>query len=291
MAHELTRQSATAIMPNVSGANTDHELVALWLGGRHSAHTRRSYAHVVENFMAAVRKPLRAVTVADVQGFAAGLGGAESSKATRISAVKSLLSYAHRTGYVPFNVGAAVEVPKAKATLAERIIPEADVHRLFALEPTARNRALLRLLYVSGARVSELVALRWRDVRPREAGGQITLYGKGRKTRAVFLPESVSTELTALRDGATDNAPVFVSRKGGPLDVSAARRVVYAAGKRVGIANVSPHWLRHAHASHALDRGAPIHLVQATLGHASVSTTSRYLHARPNDSSARYLAV
>jgi site-specific recombinase XerD len=53
---------------------------------------------------------------------------------------------------------------------------------------------------------------------------------------------------------------------------------------------VSPHWLRHAHATHALERGAPIHLVQATLGYASVATTGRYLHARPTDSSARYTA-
>jgi integrase len=54
---------------------------------------------------------------------------------------------------------------------------------------------------------------------------------------------------------------------------------------------LSPHWLRHAHATHALERGAPIHIVQAALGHASVATTGRYLHARPTDSSARYLAV
>jgi hypothetical protein len=54
---------------------------------------------------------------------------------------------------------------------------------------------------------------------------------------------------------------------------------------------ISPHWLRHAHASHALDHGAPIHLVQATLGHASVATTSAYLHARPGDSSARFLST
>jgi site-specific recombinase XerD len=54
---------------------------------------------------------------------------------------------------------------------------------------------------------------------------------------------------------------------------------------------VSAHWLRHAHASHALDRGAPIHLVQATLGHRSVATTSWYLHARPGESSAGYLAI
>jgi integrase/recombinase XerD len=62
--------------------------------------------------------------------------------------------------------------------------------------------------------------------------------------------------------------------------------VVGAASQRP-----SPHWLRHAHATHALERGAPIHLVQATLGQASVATTGRYLHARPTDSSARYLAV
>ena len=68
-------------------------------------------------------------------------------------------------------------------------------------------------------------------------------------------------------------------------------RVVKAA-KRAGLsAEVSAHWLRHAHASHSLDRGAPIHLVQQTLGHASVATTGRYLHARPTDSSARYLGV
>ncbi len=65
-----------------------------------------------------------------------------------------------------------------------------------------------------------------------------------------------------------------------------------AAAERAGLpASVSAHWLRHAHASHSLERGAPIHLVQTTLGHASVATTGRYLHARPSDSSARYLGV
>ncbi len=64
------------------------------------------------------------------------------------------------------------------------------------------------------------------------------------------------------------------------------------AAARAGIdGKVSPHWLRHAHASHALERGAPVALVLDTLGHSSVSTTNGYLHARPNDSSARYLAV
>jgi site-specific recombinase XerD len=88
------------------------------------------------------------------------------------------------------------------------------------------------------------------------------------------------------------DAPVFRSNKGDALDPSQAHRIVAAAARRANIkGNVSARWLRHAHASYALDRGAPPHLVQSTLGHASLSTTSRYLHARPSDSSARYLTI
>ena len=96
----------------------------------------------------------------------------------------------------------------------------------------------------------------------------------------------------ALR-GDDPNAPVFPSRKkGGHLNPASAWRIVKKAAAQAGIdGNVSPHWLRHAHASHALERGAPVALVRDTLGHSSVSTTNGYLHARPNDSSARYLAV
>ena len=77
-----------------------------------------------------------------------------------------------------------------------------------------------------------------------------------------------------------------------PLTRQQLWRVVKGLAKRAGLpAAVSPHFFRHAHASHALDRGAPPHLVQQTLGHASLATTSRYAHARPDDSSARYLGV
>ena len=109
----------------------------------------------------------------------------------------------------------------------------------------------------------------------------------------MLLSASTWATLGAVGSSPEPDAPVFRSRKGGgPLDESAVHRIVKAAAERAGLsAEVSAHWLRHAHASHSLDRGAPIHLVQATLGHASVATTGRYLHARPTDSSARYLGV
>jgi len=116
--------------------------------------------------------------------------------------------------------------------------------------------------------------------------------GKGGKTRTVLLPQSVWQEIKSILWGTGPDDPVFRSRKGGPLSTSQALRIVKNAAARAGFPEgIAPHWLRHAHASHALDRGAPIHLVQATLGHSSVATTGRYLHARPADSSAHYLGV
>jgi site-specific recombinase XerD len=160
------------------------------------------------------------------------------------------------------------------------------VIRLIALEGEPRNHALLRLAYIAGLRISEICALRWRDAKRRAGGGgQITVFGKGGKTRAVMLPVSMWRELVALRGEATDDDPVFRSAKGGALDPSQVHRIVKQAARRAGLPPaVSAHWLRHAHCSHA-----PAHLVQATVGHSDLRVTSRYAHARPGDSSANYL--
>jgi len=122
------------------------------------------------------------------------------------------------------------------------------------------------------------------------------VYGKDGKTRAIKLPPSLWQELQSLRGVAGLEEPVFISRRQqGHLSQLQVNRIVKAAAQRVpglepAIAKViSPHWLRHAHASHAMDRGAPVHLVKETLGHANIATTGRYLHARPTDSSSLYL--
>ncbi|HEY9662329.1 MAG TPA: tyrosine-type recombinase/integrase, partial [Allocoleopsis sp.] len=96
----------------------------------------------------------------------------------------------------------------------------------------------------------------------------------------------------ALRGDRTLNDAVFCSRRGKALSRTQVHRVVKGAAKQAGIDKpVSAHWLRHAHASHSLKRGAPINLVSQTLGHASLDTTSIYLHADPDDSSGLYLAI
>ncbi len=296
MSAEIVVSQSFELRPGAPQASSDDQLVEMWLHGR-SLNTQRAYRADVERLRERVGKPLPAITLADLQVFANSLtGGAAASRYRILSSVKSLLAFGHRIGYLPFDVGRALRLPAVRDRLNERILSEADLHRILSLEPNSRNRAILTLLYASGVRVSELCALCWRDLQPNGDAGQITVFGKGSVTRSIQLPRSVWQLVLALRmkSGSLDD-PVFRSRKRknlGFLQPVAILRIVRAASRRAGIdLPVSPHWFRHAHASHALDRGAPIHLVQATLGHASITTTGRYLHARPKDSSGRFLPL
>ena len=285
-------QVSPATAPIVNQADTDLELVRLWLHGR-PATTQEAYRHDAGRFLAFIGGPLRSARLGELQNYADSLAGLKPASQARILAsAKSLLSFGHRIGYMVVNVGAALRIPSRPDDLAQRILPEEVVLQLISGEPSPRNAALLRLLYISGLRVSEAASLRWKDVQPRgQDDGQITVVGKRSKVRSVRLTAKCWATLESIRGAAGPEDPVFRSQRGGKLDRVQLYRIVRAAAKRAGLKglNVSPHWFRHAHASHALDRGAPVHLVQATLGHASMATTGKYSHARPSDSSGRYL--
>ena len=288
--------SETALAPILTLAPTqagdDQQLLELWLHGR-SIHTQLAYRLDATRFFQFVRKPLQQVILRDFQRYVDTLTGAVASRRRTIASLKSLFSFGLKLGYLRFSVAAAVRAPKAMDTLAERILPEAKIHQMIALTPEGRDRMLLRLLYATGARVATVCGMKWRHVQANSDAGQVTLLGKGDKTYAVVLPVSLWRDLLEFRGTAEDDAPVFASRKHrGHLDPSQVQRIVRAAARRAGIkTNVSPHWFRHAHASHAIDRGAGIHLVAATLNHSSIAVTGKYLHAKPSESSAKYLAV
>ena len=288
---------------DLSGAGTDGRLIELWLHGK-SAATKEAYRSDLAKFVDFTDgKPLRTVTLSDVQEFADFLSEllAPATQARILAAMKSLFSFGHQVGYLPFDVGRPVKLPARRDDRAERILSADDVHSMIAHAggPQGRDRALIRTLYIGGLRVTETVDLRGRDLVERDdgRGGQLQVFGKGSKTRPVLVPAGLFEELRALAL-LDPGAPLFRSQKkdsdGGPRPITArqAERIVKATAKKAGLKNasdVSPHWLRHAHASHAMDRGAKIHLVQATLGHSDISTTGKYLHARPDKSSALYL--
>ncbi len=276
-------------------SSRDSEIIKLWLARQASPHTRSCYQRDANRLIETLRKPLHQIGLGDLQDFADSLaesGLAPISQLRTIAAVRSLFGFCERTGYLPANPARELPLPSYENRLAERILPEEDVQRLLAAETGPRDHVLLNLIYIAGLRVSEACQLRWRNLRPRDGAGQVSVFGKGGRTRVVALPASLWAELSKLRGTAGADASVFQSRSGKPLDRGRVRVIMRKAATRAGVmAPVSPHWLRHGHASHALDHGAPIHLVQATLGHSSVATTSAYLHARPGDSSARFLAI
>lgn len=289
---------------------TDEKLLRMWLHGRPDT-TQDKYEKAAQRFLRFVDVPLQLVTLEDFQRFTDALAAQQPELAVAtqkriISAVKSLFTFAHRLGYVPFNVGAMVKPPKAEDRLAERVLGEDDILLLLKMEKHPRNHALLRLLYRGGLRVSEATHLKWRNLVPNGDAGQVTVFGKGSETRTILLDKATWDEVQALRDGVPLDAPVFTSRtqhytrtddEGKRLNVltpgmttTQIWRIVKAAAKRAGLEKLpSPHWLRHSHASHAIDNGAPISLVQQTLGHKNLATTGKYTHARPKDSSSRYL--
>lgn len=290
----MPAESTTAPAESEQNDASVETLISLWLAGR-SPLTQAAYRESVARFRAHVARPLAQVTMEDVQAWADHLetaparGGrplAPASRGRAYAAVRSLYAFGVRYGRLPHDPTGALRTPKGRDTLAQRILSEDEVRRLIAAAPDARGRALLRLLYGGALRISEACGLRWRDVQPRGQGAQLAVWGKGSKSRYVIVSGAVLDALRAVQPAEPDpEAPVLggMTRQDGWAVVKAAARAAGISG------DASPHWLRHSHASHALDRGAPISLVRDSLGHTNLATTSRYLHARPADGSGRYL--
>ena len=217
-------------------AETDEQLLQSWLKSLNSSHTRINFEITARRFLAELPMGLRAAAVEDVRA-ALEIVTMNVSATTRqqyVLRVKSLLGYAHKVGYTPFNAGAVIKVRSDSAhrgaNLAKRIVSPAEVALLIRAAPSKRDRVLIETGYAGGLRVSEIVALTWADVLPRDEGRvQLSISGKGGKVRQVLLPEIVSRSLLSLRGDAGANDPVFASRKGGGR---LTERAVHAMVKR-----------------------------------------------------------
>ena len=283
---------ATNIIPKQ--ADNDQQLIALWLHGK-SIHTQRYYKSDIKRFVDFTKKSLKNTILADLQNFADYLNTkelADTSKRRILSSVKSLFAFAHKLGYLPFDTSRPLILPNPKDTLAERILSEEEVHSIIDFENIPRNKLILKVLFITGIRVSELCSITGKDLQDRNDGGQMTVYGKGSKTRTLLIPEPLWTELKKYQGNSPDDSSIFRGRKNSKnLHPTTILRIVKRAAGRAEIRKpVSPHWFRHAHASIASEK-APLHVIQSSLGHSSIQTTSRYLHVKPNDCSSKYLKL
>lgn len=305
----------------------EERVVEVWLARFVSEQTRRAYARDISDWLAHLEgreRSLFSATLEDAISYQRliALTYSDSSQARKIAAVKSLYSLMKKIGVTSINVFAVVRAPSVRNKLAHRILTESEVFRLFEAARVAgavhrksytnkngilvsattypkqdskRNLALLHLLYYGPLRAQEASELTWGDLveRPDIETGQLQVFGKGGASRTCLLPSSIWQHLVDFRpEGADDTGPVFISQRKTPVSTNQIRRIVREIAKTAEIDKpVSPHWFRHAHASHADDRGASMVTICAQLGHKDPSTTYRYIHARPHDASSFYLPV
>jgi integrase/recombinase XerD len=252
---------------------------------------RRYAAHLT----AAGARDLSAVTEADVSAFLAVLREgdvahpplAASSAARALVAVRGLHKFAVREGLVDLDPAREVRPPAAPRRLP-KALPVDDVVRLLdtpGVETAGalRDRALLEVLYSTGARISEAVGLDLDDVDAHER--TVLLDGKGGKQRLVPIGrpalDALDAYLVRARPGLAARGrgtpAMFLNMRGGRLSRQSAWQVLKMTAERAGIAaSVSPHTLRHSFATHLLEGGADVRVVQELLGHASVTTTQIY---------------
>lgn len=167
-------------------AEADAPFIHTWLCNQQSDRTQEAYAANISRFYREVRKPLSAVTLFDLQDYRESLYNlAPASEVLLLRCVKSALSFCYQVGDIKINVGAALRLGKPEEKLAQRILSEAQVIKMIALEPDLRNHLLLLVLYKAGLRAAEAYDLQNRNLQEKGDGGQFTIYYT---TFAILLP-------------------------------------------------------------------------------------------------------
>jgi len=232
-----------------------------------------------------------AISLDDVQQHLMALhnrGLALASIARHLAAIKVFLRDLHAEGHLRLDVAMLIESPKRWKTIPDAVRYDQILAMLEALCPDEdfylRDRALLELLYATGMRVGEVVALPLEQI--NLSLGYVRCMGKGRKERIIPVGrhaiESVKEYLDMLRPrllGDRHSCALFLSRTGRPLDRTNMWRLIRKFAVAAGIdAHVSPHTLRHSFATHLLAGGADLRVIQELLGHADLTTTQVYTH-------------
>lgn len=259
-----------------------------------------------------------AVTRQDVEDYVADLDGAGESgrsKARRLASIHAFHRFALAQQAVASDVAATVKAPKGAGTLPD-VLTVDEVARLLEAVPQpggtgvagvedavlVRDRALLELMYATGARVSEIVGADIDDMDFDEHVIRVT--GKGSKQRLVpvggyacqalrrYLDEARPVLERRKRSGSAERRALFLNKRGCRLSRQSVWEVVKAAGERAHITKpLHPHTLRHSFATHLIQGGADVRTVQELLGHASVTTTQIYTHVSPESLIEAYLTA
>ncbi len=256
---------------------------ALWLEDGLARNTIASYRTDLEQLAKFLRrKSLTEAGEAELFAFLAAAKGRASSAARRVSTLKRFYQYCVRERHVGADPTLKLDPPK-RAPRFPRSLSEADVEALLGAPDVAtslglRDRAMLETLYATGLRVSELVALKTFEV--NLDANVIRVMGKGSKERLVPLGEEAAHWISRYLEQRKSSAnALFITGRGRGMTRQAFWYLIRRYGARaIPGKKLSPHVLRHAFATHLINHGADLRVVQLLLGHADISTTQIYTH-------------
>ncbi len=233
--------------------------------------TVRNYSFFVEKFLKQTNKSTEQLSQEDVRQYLAGMFE-DKSKNTIMLAAASLKFYF--TEILKKEVG-EIKMPKKEKKLPE-VLSKEEVLKLINSAETKKSRLILSLLYSSGLRVSELVNLKPQDINFSENIGWVR-GGKGSKDRMFILSNNLGTDLQDYMKKRKDAKYLF--SQDGPLTTRNVQKIVKLVRTRADIQKkITPHTLRHSFATHLLEAGTDIRMIQALLGHSSLNTTQIYTH-------------
>ena len=287
LAHIDARHNQVIYLPT---ADDDHKLILLWLNSKKPS-TRQTYSYQIRFYLDFVNTPLQSTKIDHIINYHNYLQETYSQNTVRnkLGVVKSLFTFAMKTGYIKINPTDILTVGKGRNAINQRFVPE---DRLISSIQTNRSckgikaTVLSILLYKTGLRISEAIALKWSDFCRSGNGYVITVMGKGDVQRGITIDESFYQFMAQLKG---DSPYVFTGQKGGHLKRTQGYKLVKKFF--ADIPDLSPHWLRHCHSIHSLDNGVKIDDLRKTLGHSSLVMTTRYLDARPHQSSSDFIKV
>jgi len=272
------RVRAAAINEGVLDAFCD----ALWLEDGLSKNTISSYRADLLQLGAFLKKDFLKIDEADLFAFLGSRKGRASSAARRVSTLKRFYQYCLRERRIKSDPTLKLDPPK-RAPRFPKSLSEAEVEALLSAPNTAtpmglRDRAMLELLYATGLRVSELVAVKTFEV--NLDAGVVRVMGKGSKERLVPLGEEAADWISRyLKSRNHKSHALFLTSRGAGMTRQAFWHLIRRYGARaIPGKKLSPHVLRHAFATHLINHGADLRVVQLLLGHADISTTQIYTH-------------
>ncbi len=273
----------------------DEMLIQVWLSEK-SIATKKNYLITLKQFFDLIPKPIAEMGIRDLQLWKERLGSRyrTSTANNKLTAIKSLMSFALRIGYIKMNPASVIKsIPesydkeKQSKMATEKIIPNDDIKLMIKKAANQRNALMVKVGYFLGLRITELIYLHHDDFSKTPDGNyQVRVTGKCGKVRFNNLPTSLYSELCELNT----NGFIFRSNRNKQLSRTMAHYIIKDCAKRAGLSEeVSAHYLRHCHASHTLNNGASLKSVQKQLGHSSIAITSIYLH--DNESSSNYISL